>query len=378
MRVKKMLALKARLGVFDKDHDPIIDMDKLNLFLDTDLKDGIMDKKLDLIKKISKETMTVVYNDNSAGFGIPVTFEGKKVAYVGFKNTRTGSDFGVMAKRYGPVDTLLLGDNSSVAELKAAREKLKDHDLVIFAFNQTDLRTSKNYGVIPEEVGFLAEWASEQPIIVLHQGSPYALAHMPGHENFTAFVVSYTSEKANNLAAAQVIFGGIPAKGVLPVTSGPYKEGHSVLISERFREEYHHFVGSKDDSLSLVKFDLANKGAALTLLPQVAELVAGGKIELTRSLESILAGYATPDCRTEMEGILTKYRKYVSIEEVALQMFASLNMTDTSISGTAVSPKISTTAYDMNKFMFAIKNGGKYAGKQVLSPKAAEIVLKFL
>ena len=97
MRVKKMLALKARLGVFDKDHDPIIDIDKLNLFLDTDLKDGIMDKKLDLIKKISKETMTVVYNDNSAGFGIPVSFEGKKVAYVGFKNTRTGSDFGVMA-----------------------------------------------------------------------------------------------------------------------------------------------------------------------------------------------------------------------------------------------------------------------------------------
>ena len=382
MRVKKMLALKARLGVFDKDHDPIIDMDKLNLFLDTDLKDGIMDKKLDLIKKISKETMTVVYNDNSAGFGIPVTFEGKKVAYVGFKNTRTGSDFGVMAKRYGPIDTLLLGDNSSVAELKAAREKLKDHDLVIFAFNQTDLRTSKNYGVVPEEVGFLAEWASEQPMIVLHQGSPYALAHIPGHENFTAFVVSYTSEQANNLAAAQVIFGGIPAKGVLPVTSGPYKEGHSVLIPERFREEYHHFVGSKDDSLSLVKFDLADKSAALTLLPQVAELVAGGKIALTAELEYHLANCNKKESATALNLLLNKYRSYASVEEVARQMFAALNMTNTELSGSVTgsgsTAQIITTAYDMNKFMFALKNGGKYAGKQVLSPKAAEIVLKFI
>jgi hypothetical protein len=266
-----------------------------------------------------------------------------------------------------------------VAELKAAREKLKEHDLVIFAFNQTDLRTSKNYGVVPEEVGFLTEWASQQPMIVLHQGSPYALAHIPGHENFTAFVVSYTSEQANNLAAAQVIFGGIPAKGVLPVTSGPYKEGHSVLIPERFREEYHHFVGSKDDSLSLVKFDLADKSAALTLLPQVAELVAGGKIEFTENLETLLADYTNPDCRAKLEAVLSKYRSYASVEEVARQMFANLNMTDTEICSSAVlQVSIVTNAYDMNKFMFTLKNGGKYAGKQVISPKAAEIVLKFI
>ena len=35
-----------------------IDINKLDQFLDTDLKDGIMDKKLDLIKKVSNE----IYN----------------------------------------------------------------------------------------------------------------------------------------------------------------------------------------------------------------------------------------------------------------------------------------------------------------------------
>lgn len=388
MRVKKMLTLKARLGVFDKGHNPIIDMDKLNLFLDTDLKDGVMDKKLDLIKKVSKETMTVVYNDNSAGFGIPVSFEGKKVAYVGFKNTTAGHEFGIIANRYGPVDTLLLGDNSSVAELKIARDKLKDHDLVIFAFNRSDLRTSTNYGIIPEEVEFLTEWAAEQPMIVLFQGSAYALAKIPGHEKFTSFVVSYLSDPANTLAAAQVIFGGIPAKGVLPVSSGPFKEGESVIIPDRYREEYHHLVGSKDDSLSLVQYDMKEMGAALTLLPQVAELVAGGKFNLSNtvgellgrdesgasmSIENLLKGYKNRDCTRIMKEILCKYRSYASVEEIALQMVEDMNMTSTS-----VSEKIITTGYDLNKFYFTLNNGGKYAGRQVLSPKAAEIVLKSL
>ena len=396
MRVKKMLALKARLGVFDKGYDPLIDLDNLNVFTDQDLKDGIMDKKLDLIKKISKESITVAYNDNSAGFGIPVTFEGKKVAYVGFKNVKTGSDFGIMANRYGPVDTLLLGDNSSVAELKTARQKLEGHDLVIFAFNRSDLRTATNYGIVPEEVEFLAEWAAEQPMIVLFHGSPYGLAKIPGHGNFTSFVVGYLSDQANNLAAAQVIFGGIPAKGVLPVTSGPYKEGHSVQIPERFREEYHHFVGSKDDSLSLVKYDLGEQSAALTLLPQVAELVAGGKFTLSATVgellgndaacglmtvENLLSCYTNPDYASALRAILGKYRSYASVEEVARQMFAALNMTNTELSGSVTgsgsTAQIITTAYDMNKFEFAVGNGGKYAGKQVLSPEAAEIVLKF-
>ena len=377
MRVKKMLALKARLGVFDKGYDPLIDLNTLNTFTDQDLKDGIMDKKLDLIKKISKESVTVVYNDNSAGFGIPVSFEDKKIAYVGFKNVKTGSDFGVMANRYGPVDTLLLGDKSSVAELEVAREKVRNHDLVIFAFNQSDLRTSTDYGIIPQEVEFLTNWASQQPMIVLFHGSPYGLAKMPGHENFTSFVVGYLSDQANNLAAAQIIFGGIPAKGVLPVTAGPYKEGHSVQITERFREEYHHFVGSKDDSLSMVKYDLGAKSASLVLLPQVAELIAGGKIALTAELEHHLANCHKTESATALSVLLNKYRSYASISQVTKQLFADLNMTSTSIqvsdSQTSI-PAVTTTAYDMNKFMFAISNGGKYAGKQVFSPKAAEII----
>ncbi len=389
MRVKKMLALKARMGILDKGYDPYIDMTQVNRFTDMETIDGKMDKKLDLIKKISKETMTVVFNDNTAGFGLPVSFEGKKVAYVGFKKPERGFEFGVIARRYGEVDTLLLGGNASVEELKAAREKVKGHDLVIFGFNETHQSQSRNYGIVPEEVEFITEWAAQQPMIAVYMGNPYAIGSIPEHKNFTAYVVGYTSEWPNIFAAAQVVFGGIPAKGVLPVTSGPFAEGSSILIPERYREEYHHFVGSKADSANLVLYNMKEMGGALTLLPQVAELVAGGKIRLSDTIgellgiegpdsplnvEALLAGYKNGENAQYLEALLKKYRKCICIEEAARKMISQMGMRSTIIS----SSEILTTGYDMEKYRFTLRNSGKYEGKQVISPDAAKLVLRFL
>lgn len=388
MRVKKMLTLKARLGILEPGYDPYIDMDQLGRFTDQEGEDDEMEKKMDLIKNVSKETMTVVFNDNSAGFGIPVSFEGKKVAYVGFMNPQLGHDFGVIARRYGEVDTLLLGSNSSIEELKMARERFRNHDLIIFGFNAADQRPYRNYGIIPEEIRVITDWAAEQPMIAVYMGSPYAIAKMEGHKNFTACVVGYMETQANNFAAAQVVFGGIPAKGVLPVTTGSFKEGESVIIPQRYREEYHHFVGSKADSVNLVKYDMKEMGGALTLVPQVAELVASCKLRLTDTVgelldpddacasitvEELLAGYKKVEYSKLLAALLEKYRKCVTMEEVAQQMFAKMGMHSTSLT-----PSVTTTGNDLIKFRFTIENGGKYAGHQILSTEAAELVRNYI
>ena len=389
MRVKKMLALKARLGVLDKGYNPYVDIEKLDEFINQDLMTKQMEEKMNLVNQISKETMTVVFNDNSAGYGIPVSFEGKKIAYVGFKNPKLGNEFGVLANRYGQVDTVLLDNNASVAELKEARNKVRNHDLVIIGFNDTEQRPYKNYGIVPEEVNFITEWAAEQPMIAVYLGSPYAISKVPGYKNFIAWVVGYINTQSNNFAAAQVVFGGIPAKGVLPVTAASYKPGESVIIPNRYREEYYHFVGSRADSLNLLPLDLKERSAALTLLPQVAELVVGGRFRLSDSvaellglegvdgsltISSLLSDYKAKANAVYLQSLLNKYRKYVSIDEVAHKMFAAIGMNSTSILGT----NVHTTGYDYNKFLFTLQNNGKYAGKQVISVEAAELVLKFL
>ncbi len=387
-RVKKMLALKARFGLFDKGYDPLIDVETLSSFTDPELVDGVMDKKLSLIKEVSKQTMTVLFNDNSAGYGIPVSLEGKKVAYVGFRNPQLGHEFGVLANRYGKVDTLILGDDASLAKLKDARNKLRGYDLVIFGYNKTDRRQYKGFSIDPQEMSFITEWAKEQPMIMVYLGSPYAITRMPDHKNFTAFLVGYMDNQVNNFAAAQVVFGGVGANGVLPVSVASFKEGESYIIPDRYREEYHHYIGTKADSLLALEYDMKQESAVVTLLPQVAELVASGKFGLSDTVgqllegddknasltvEQLLSGYKNSNCAHYLKELLNKYRKYVSVEESAKRMFAQMGMCSTKFAHST----IITTGIDWGKYCFTLNNGGKYAGVQVLSPQAARLVLKY-
>ena len=219
MRVKKMLALKARLGVLDKGYDPIANTDAIN---------GLKEEKLALVDKLSEETMTLVFNDNSEGFGLPVSSAGKKVAYVGFRNPEVGADFAATASNYGQLDTVLLGNDATLEDLKAAKDKVKDYDLVIFGFNKTLQQVYRNFGLVEEQVQFITDWAAQQPMIAVYLGSPYALTKMPDHKNFKAYVLGYTDTKANARAAAKLVFGAIAPKGVLPVTAGPFPVGHGV------------------------------------------------------------------------------------------------------------------------------------------------------
>lgn len=232
-RVKKMLALKARLGIFDKDYDPYVDLKTIELLKDTQSRNGYAAHKQNLINEIAKESMTVLFNDNSLGNGLPVSLEGKKVAYVGYRNPQLGCEFGVLANKYGQIDTVIIGNDSSFVALKEAKNKLKNYDLVIMGFNDTQQDPHLNFGINEDEVNFITDWAAEQPMIAVYLGSPYALDNMPGHKNFTALVLGYHNTSENNSAAAQVVFGAIPAKGVMPVTTFTYKVGESVLLPDK-------------------------------------------------------------------------------------------------------------------------------------------------
>lgn len=398
-RVKKMLALKARLGLLDKGYDPYVNIDKLDALTDQENPGKHMQDKLKLIKDIAKQSMTVLFNDNSAGFGLPVSFEGKKVAYVGYKNPQLGHEFGTMAKRYGPVDTLLLGNDASLAALKAARNKLRDYDLIIMGFNETDQRPHKNYAIKHDEVNFITDWAAEQPMIAVYLGSPYALTRIPGHKNFSALVLGYINTQVNNFAAAQVVFGGIPAKGVLPVTAASFKVGESIIIPDRYREEYDYFVGSKADSLLNVPYNMKERSAYISLLPQVAELLASGKVSLhdtigelldaddinaSRTLAKVFYGYEDKVNAYYLQAIVNKYRRYANIEDVAQKLWAELGMNSTKFSENKVYsigysiPEVITTESDVKKMEFVFRNMGKYAGKQIFTEEAAKHMCCFI
>ena len=226
-KVKKMLALKSRLGVLDKGYDPIVDIAQLDKFTNTEQPDKLMAEKMKLIDEISQKTMTLLKNDNTKGFGIPVSLDGKKVLYVGYKNPKLGNEFAAIASKHGQMDAIILESDATVENLKEVKEKAKGYDLVIFGFNETSHRRGINFGIIPQEIKFITDWAAQQPMIAVSLGSPYAVRYMEGHQNFTAFLLGYTHHPSNNRAAAQVVFGEIPAVGVLPSTAGEFPAGYN-------------------------------------------------------------------------------------------------------------------------------------------------------
>lgn len=376
-RVRKVLALKARMGLFEKSYSPYVDIKGLENRV-------IVQENLDLMQQIAKNSMTVLFNDNSEGLGLPVSFENKKVAFFGYRGEQYCREFANVALKYGNIDTLILGNDATLVDIKAARNKLRGYDLIITAFNDTDPRPHKNFYINREEINFITDWAKEQPMIAVYMGSPYALTRIPEYRNFTAMVLGYSNNIANNFAAAQVVFGGVPAIGVLPVSAADFKVGHSITLLERYREEYFHFAGTKEDSLLNVAVNLnEQQSALLSVIPQVCELVASYRVNID-DVKADLCSNASQTNLYNLQLVLDKTKRYSTIKSRAEKMFALLGMRNTKFAQDKPAttsynvPDIITTQGDLIKFKFAINNGGKYEGKQVISPEAAQMLSDIL
>ena len=67
-------------------------------------------------------------------------------------------------------------------------------------------------------------------------GNPYALNKFSGVDKLNGLIIGYEDNKITNEYAAQLIFGGISAKGKLPVSCGQYKEGAGIkTLKTRFK-----------------------------------------------------------------------------------------------------------------------------------------------
>lgn len=229
-KVKKMLSLKVKAGMFNQGYTPIIDT--LGL-------DNMAQKKdhLALIEEISKRSMTMVVNHNGT---IPISLKKgfrrlKKIGYLGYKADSVSRVFGNTLRQYADVDTFYLDytvDYTSqpeyVNKLDSVRKILDGYDEVIVGFHKVDTRPHYNFGIDTLCSDYFDKWSGEKGLIGVYFGSPYALDKLPWHSRFKAFVVGYHHNIFNNSAAAQLLFGGIPAQGVLPVGTSLYPVGTSM------------------------------------------------------------------------------------------------------------------------------------------------------
>jgi beta-glucosidase-like glycosyl hydrolase/CubicO group peptidase (beta-lactamase class C family) len=203
LSVKKILMAKYKVGL--NHYSPIGTahlVDDLNR-----LKDDM------LYEKLIENAITVVRNQKEI---LPLRhFETKKIAYVKFGDD-DGSPFLDELRKY-----------TKVHEVKADKldeliTKLQNYNTVIVGFHKSNESPWKPYQFTDQELVWLYEIARTNTVILDIFARPYALIDLHSIENIEGVIVSYQNSEIAQRKSAQMLFGAIPAKGRLPVSTGEH------------------------------------------------------------------------------------------------------------------------------------------------------------
>ncbi len=134
--------------------------------------------------------------------------------------------------------------------------KLDSFNLVIAGLHNTDMRVSRNYGISENSVLFLNMLSKLKPTIACVFANPYSLGRSSFGEQFAGLIMCYEDNDLTQRACPQLIFGGTPATGKLPVSSGEqYVSGAGITTRETFRLRYGLPEEAGIDSRQLYKID---------------------------------------------------------------------------------------------------------------------------
>jgi hypothetical protein len=345
-KVRKVLTLKAKAGLFEKNYNPCVEYD---LIKDTIAK---VENKA-FISYLAKESVTLVTNHklSDGTQALPIkSLKEKKIAYLGYDAENFGKESAELIRRYADVDTLILRGPVKDRDLKKAIRKLKGYDLVILGFNNTDSRPQFNFGVNPKHMDMMTGWAKEQDIIFMFMGNPYVLNKIEDYNNFKAFIVGYGNSVFNNQAAVQIVFGGIPSKGVLPVSAGEFKEGESVIIKRAVRPEIKLY--SKDSTYRM------EHGA---IIGNHIVTPAGDTIWYNTPID-INPAFFEEMFSEICDSQLNVADNYDEVDGV----LRALGMGDSKLAIEGNELCLTSTLDDMSKFFTMIMRNGEYGGETIL------------
>lgn len=278
--VKKILMAKYKVGLHQ--YRPIV-LDNLYEDLNS-LEDEL------LYEEAIENAITVVKNDFSL---MPIKkLENKKIAYVKFGDD-SSEPFLTELKKYAKVTQI---NGKDIATLK---KKLGDYNLVIVGLHKSNESPWKPYKFTKTELFWLGEIARQRSsnLILALFAKPYALLDIPNFEGVDAVVVGYQNSVVAQEKTAQIIFGAIPAKGILPVSSHasfPVNTGIPMASLMRLGYSLPERVGLSSRKLTKID-ELVQNGLDSLMFPGAQVLVARkGKVVYNK-------GFGKPTYQSEEE-----------------------------------------------------------------------------
>ncbi|MDD4216060.1 MAG: glycoside hydrolase family 3 N-terminal domain-containing protein [Bacteroidales bacterium] len=186
-------------------------------------------------QKLIENALTLVKNTNQI---LPLkSLDTLNIATIVF-GTNEISSFQNRMQYYAKTDNYIFNNDLIKFGEKRLIEKLKEYDVVIAGVHGTGRSPSNNFKIQENTVNFIDKLALETNLILDVFANPYSLAFFKNSSAMSAIIVSYNDWEITNDLSAQLIFGGIPAKGRLPVSAGSNFVSGDGYDTEKIRLKY--------------------------------------------------------------------------------------------------------------------------------------------
>jgi beta-glucosidase-like glycosyl hydrolase/CubicO group peptidase (beta-lactamase class C family) len=249
-----------------------------------------------LIRELYANALTVIKNEQQI---IPVShLESVRIATLAL-NSSAITDYQKRIADYVPAEHFVIDSLSSPAAGKVL-EKLKSFDLVIAGIFGTDQRVITNFGIPAGINELLEKLNSQNRCIITCFGNPYAVSEIEALQKSAGLIIAYQENSITEDLSAQLIFGGIGAKGVLPVTiNDNFPEGFGISTPGNLRLRYGLAENTGIDSHLLERSidSIANNGISAGAYPGCEIMIAHKGMVIFRKTY----GYQTYDNRTAVE-----------------------------------------------------------------------------
>ncbi len=251
----------------------------LNSFSPVGLKDITADLTTPSIKALIRElyagSLTVIKNDDNI---IPVrNIHTLKIASLSI-NKNEITKFQKRLSDYVPVTSFCI-DPSNTDSIPGLLKKLNEFDLVIAGIYKTDQRPYNNYGITPALTALLDKLTGSGKTIVAYFGNPYAVGRINPLKRSQGLIISYQENEYTEDLSAQLIFGGIGASGLLPVTiSTEWPSGYGIITPGNLRLQYGlpESAGMSSEKLNRKIDSIASLGLSARAYPG-CEVIAARK-----------------------------------------------------------------------------------------------------
>ncbi len=224
-KCKKILDIKYQCGIHH--HDSIATGNLLKRLNSDDIKF--------LNDELYKNAITLIKNDHDL---IPL----KNTDDIDIASLVIGKEkpcaFTSSLDLYNVTDHYYIPGNPDKSSINSLLHSLEKHDMIIIALYGKSLWPQSNYGISESSIDLIQEIAGNKKIALDVFANPYALSLFDSTTNIEAILISYQEDHHSEFSSAELICGGIGARGKLPVTINKEFPERTGSTTSKTRLEY--------------------------------------------------------------------------------------------------------------------------------------------